>query len=159
MESCLEEIKKQYEEIKKKYNLPSFDDLNKEFGIERVQEQETEYLLREIRKYVADKLQGYGRFAEGVLHPVNGTILVFSFIKAMTSEEKEKLSNIYKKIARLEIDLLGIEADYSEEKEAQFVKEGYEIWQEIKKEFLEILEVVKSNWDNKFEVNGKGYFG
>jgi hypothetical protein len=52
-----------------------------------------------------------------------------------------------------------LDLKYSEEAEAEAIKKYYELWQNIKKELLEIIEVIKKNWDNKLEDNGKGYFG
>jgi hypothetical protein len=52
-----------------------------------------------------------------------------------------------------------LDVEYSEKKEAEAIKKYYEMWQDIKKEFLEIVEVIKKNWDTKIEDNGKGYFG
>src|SRR3989344_2547651 len=60
--SVLKEMKKDYAEFQKKYNLPSFEKLNEYFSIEKVADYETDFLLREIRKHVADRLQNYMRF-------------------------------------------------------------------------------------------------
>ena len=49
-ESCLEELKKKYEKLQKQYSLPSFEKLNEEFDIEKIAENETDFLLREVRK-------------------------------------------------------------------------------------------------------------
>ena len=47
-EDCLDELKKVYLEIQKKYSLPDFDKLNEDFNIEKLADVETEYLIREI---------------------------------------------------------------------------------------------------------------
>ena len=46
----LDKLKKEYEKLRKKHNLPSFNELNKDFSIERVCEIETDFLLKEVRK-------------------------------------------------------------------------------------------------------------
>ena len=66
-ESKLAKLKKNYSEIGKKHKLPSFEEMNKEFQIEKVAEDETDFLLRDIRKAVGDKLANYMKFAEAVL--------------------------------------------------------------------------------------------
>ena len=45
----LEQLKKDYEVIRKKYNLPGFKELNEDFYIEEIAESETDILLRKIR--------------------------------------------------------------------------------------------------------------
>ena len=58
-EKSLAEFKKEYEKLQKKYKLPVFDDLNRDFEIERVYERETDFPMREIRKVMMDKVLGY----------------------------------------------------------------------------------------------------
>ena len=157
--SCLDELKKDYNELQEKYNLPSFDSLNRDFQIEKVAEFESDYLIREIRKDIADKFSNYLRFIESILNPVNSPMFVFSVIKSIGVDEKNKLSEIYKELARFEVTLVKLDADFSEEKEAEFVNNSYNAWQRIKKEILSVVEVVEKNWDNKFENNGGRYFG
>lgn len=155
----LENLKKDYLEIQKKYDLPSFDELNSDFQIEKSAEVETDFLIREIRKFMADKFSNYLRFTEAMLNPVNAPMFVFSIIKLLGVEEKKKLTKIYKTLTKNEIRLIELDIQFSEEKEIDFVKESYKMWQEIKKDLLEIIEVIKKAENNNFEVNGKSYFG
>jgi len=158
-EDSLGELKKDYLEIQKKFDLPSFEELNKEFQIEKIAEIETDFLIREVRKFVADKFSNYFRFIETLLQPVNAPMFVFSIIKTLGTEEKDKLTEIYKELAKIEVQLIELDLDFNEEKEVKFIKDFYVFWQGIKKEMKEIFEVVKKNWDNKVESNNKGYFG
>ena len=87
----LSRLKKEYEKLRKKHNLPSFNELNKDFSIERVCEIETEFLLREIRKYMSDKIFNYLRFVELILNPVNSPMFIFSIMKNIGEEEKRKI--------------------------------------------------------------------
>lgn len=158
-ESNLKELKENYKEIQEKYNLPAFERLNEDFHIEKIAENETELLIREVRKFIADRLFNYLRFIESFLNPVNVPMFVFSVIKIITSKEKEKLTEIYKKLAKIEVDLIELDIQFSEQKEAQFIKESYKIWQDIKEDMLNIIKMIKNNWDNKNETDSKGYFG
>jgi len=155
-EKTLQELKKEYEKIEKKYSLPSFKELNKDFQIEKIAEYETDCLLREVRKFMADKFLNYLRFVESVLHPVNAPIFIFSIIKSIGSEEKRKFEEIYKKLAGIEIKLIEVDIDSSEEKEAEFIKKSYDMWQGIKKEILEIIESIKKA-GKEFGINIKSY--
>lgn len=157
--SNLQKLKKNYEVIQKKYDLPSFQELNEDFQIEKVAETETDILIREVRRLVSDKLANYLRFTEALLHPINAPLFVFSIIKTINLEQKKILIEVYKELAKNEVRLIEIDLKFSEEKEAEFVKESYKIWQEIKKDLLGIIETIKKNWDTKFEVNDKSYFG
>jgi len=85
--------------------------------------------------------------------------LFFSLIKNFNAEDKKQLSEIYKKLAKNEIKLIEVDTEFSEKKEAEFVKSSYKLWQGLKKDILELLDGVEKKWDNKFEVDKKGYFG
>jgi len=158
-ESKLQELKENYLRIQKKNNLPSFDELNQDFHIEKLCEIETDYLIREIRKFLSDKLQNYARFIETLLNPTNASMFIFSIIKTINEDDKKILTDVYKKLTRLEVDLIDLDVEFSEEKEYKFVRNFYEIWKEIKKDMLRILDSIKTNWDKEIEKNSKAYFG
>ena len=158
-ENRLKDLKRDYAIVQKKYSLPSFEDLNKDFGIEKVSELETDFLIREVRKFIADKSSNYLRFIDTLLNPSNAPMFVFSFVKMLGKEEKTKLAEIYKKLISEEIKLIELDLDFVEEKEARFIKEFYKMWQEIKKDFLEIIHKVNKISDKKTDNNNAGYFG
>ena len=158
-EQTLEKLKKDYEIIQKKHSLPDFEKLNEDFCIEKAVEFETEILIREVRKFVGDKIINYMRFIENFINPVNAPMFVFSIIKILDAEEKKKLSEIYKELMKKEIKFIELDLEFDEEKEAEFIKDSYEFWQGIKKDLLEIMRKINSRWDDKSEVNSKGYFG
>lgn len=155
----LARLKEEYEKLQKKHRLPSFQELNEDFYIEKIAENETEILLREIRRAVGEKFDNYLRFIESLLNPVNVPMFIFSIIKLIGPEEKKKLSEIYKKMVQNEINFIERDLKFEETKEAEFIKKSYGLWQEIKKELADILEKVEKNLGNKTEENSKGYFG
>lgn len=156
---CLEDLKKDYKKIQEKYNLPSFQELNEDFQIEKIAEIETDLLIKEVRKFMSEKYSNYLRFIEAILNPVNVQMFIFSVIKSLGAEEKEKLTETYKILSKKELELIELDVEFSEEKEAEFIKESYKLWQDIKKDLLDVLEKIKDNWDNKSKINNKKYLG
>jgi hypothetical protein len=154
-ENCLEELKENYLVLKEKYSLPDFDELNRDFQIEKVAGLETDFLVREIARIVSEKLSDFLRFLEGILNPVNGSMLVFSILKTLGEEEKKILTEIYKEIARTEIKMMRLGLEFDEEGEAKFILNSYCVWQKVKKEMSGILDVIDSNWEKDFRINGK----
>jgi hypothetical protein len=155
----LKKLKEDYKRIQEKYNLPSFESLNEDFAIEKIAEIETDFLVREVTKAMAEKFSNYMHFVEMILNPVNSPLFVFSIIKTLGENEMKKFNEIYKELAKIEVRLIELDVDFSEERESIFIKETYEIWKKMKKSFIEIIEKIKSNWDNKHEENTKAYFG
>ena len=157
--SKLEELKKNYKKLQEKYKIPSFEELNEDFGIEKASGEETDILIREIRKQISEKVFNYLRFVETLINPVNAPMSIFTITKVLGIEEKNKLTEIYKKLVKSEVQMVSIDVDFSEKKEAEFIKETHKIWQEIKKDFLEVMQVVEKNWENKSEGKNRKYFG
>ena len=135
----LDKLKKEYEKLRKKHNLPSFNELNKDFSIERVCEIETDFLLKEVRKSMADKIFDYLRFVETLLHPINAPMFYFSILKTLNNEDKKILGETYKELVESEIDFVEVDLEYSEEQEAKAIKKSYEKWQNVKKNLLRII--------------------
>jgi hypothetical protein len=158
-EAKLPVLKEQYSELQKKYDLPSFEDMNKDFYIEKLAEMESDLLIREIRKFVADRLYNYLRFIESLLNPQNVPIWVFSVIKTLNTDDKKKLEDVYKKMSNNEVNLIELDIDYNEEKEVEFIKNSYSLWQEVKKEMLGIMRIVKENLNKEKQKDSRGYFG
>ena len=157
-ESKLKKLKEDYKKIQEKYKLPSFEKLNEDFGIEKAAGEETDILIREIRKHISEKAFNYLRFVETLINPVNAPMSIFTITKSLGIEEKNKLTEIYKKLVKSEVRMISVEIEFSEKGEAEFIKEIYEIWQDIKKDFLEVIKVVEKNWENKAEGKNRKYF-
>ncbi|MEK6828723.1 MAG: hypothetical protein AABY15_01250 [Nanoarchaeota archaeon] len=156
----LEKLKKDYEALKAKYGLPDFAKLVEDFnGVERASDIETDYPIREIRRYVADKLFNYLRFIEALLNPSNVPMYVFSMVKTLGADDKKKLSDIYKELAKIEIKVMELDLDFAEQKEAEFIKDSYKLWQNVKKNISAVVETIKKNWDIKSEEEKRDYFG
>ena len=158
-ELSLEKLKKDYKKIQNKYDLPDFKKLNEDFSIEKISETETENLIREIRRFMGEKFSNYLRFSEAILNPINVPMFVLSVVKTINSEDKKRLTEVYKKLSKIEVQLLELEIEFSDKKESEFIKDSFKIWQDIKKDLIELVETIRRSWDNKFETNSKSYFG
>ncbi len=158
-ENKLEKLKKEYEKLQKKHKLPSFRELNEDFWLEEVADEETELLIRKVRVKVGDHLSRAIRFIEGLLNPSSAPMFVFSIVKMIKTEDKNKLSEMYKELAKNEVKIIKLDFEFSEEKEAKFIRDSYALWQIMKKDLLRIMDSVDLKWDDKAETNNKGYFG
>lgn len=155
----LNQLKENYAVFEKRYSLPSFDELNREFSIEVLTETQTDFLIRGVRKILAEKVVFFSKFIEVILNPSEGgSLFIFSITKTLKQEDRQVLAGIYEKISKFEIESIKRDIDYSEEEEAVFVKKIHSFWDESKKPLLEILEIINSNWENKTGKSEKSYF-
>jgi len=81
-----------------------------------------------------------------------------SIVKAFGVAEKEKLVEIYKKLVKSEWELIAIDLEFSEKKEAEFIREIYGIWQGVKKDVVEVIDAVSKNWERKTQNTNRKYF-
>lgn len=159
MESKLENLKKEYGKLEKKYNLPSYKELNEEFDIEKVQELETDTLLREVRKVIMDKVVSYLRFTELLLNPSNAPLFFFAILKGIDSSDKKILDEIYTRLGRLEIQVIDVDNDYSEAREAEFILHVFKEWKEVKDGMRTVSRALQRGWEKKTEKKEKSYLG
>lgn len=159
-ENKLDKLKVNYSKIQSKFDLPSFEEMNRDFQIEKLADVETDFLIREVRKFVADKFINYLRFIDNILNPSNVPMFIFLITKSLNEEDKRILKDIYKILAKKEVDLIDVDIVFDENKEADFIQKGVEDWNRIKVDILKIVSSINGNWDSKVESrNGGGYFG
>lgn len=152
-------LKKEYEKYEKKYKLVSFEKLNEEFDIEKIAEKETDLLLREIRKTIADKIIAYIRFIEVLMNPSNGPMFFFTIVKGINLNDKSLVEKIYKKLASFELDIISLDNSYEEKKEAEFLVRVYKDWQELKEDIEKLVVIMKESWEKQGDKIEKDYFG
>ena len=157
--SELEKLKEKYYAIKDKYALPEFLELNEDFGIESIAENETDFLIREIKKCVTDKISNATRLIETLLNPSNSSMFIFSIVKSLDNEDRKKLSEMYKQLSELGLESLILDIESSEKQDADFIKKICEFWKRSKQELISIFSKVKEAKENKTDSNNKGYFG
>lgn len=158
-ESSLDELKNDYLVLQKKYKLPKFQELNEEFDIEKVAEHETDFLVREVRKAIMDKVIAYLRFTEMLLNPSNAPMFFFALVKGLTSQDKRTLERLYEKLGSFEIDVIELDCKYGEKDEAEFINKVVKEWKEIASEMLKLAETLRRNWNQKSKKGERGYCG
>ncbi len=155
----LAELKKEYEKVRKGYNLPPFSELNIEFEIEKLQERDTEFLIKGVRRTMLEKVAVILRFFELIVNPNEATpIFVFSITKGLSNETKKKIESTYKELTLIEIASLNLDIDYNEKEEAKFIKGLWERWPEIKKNLKEVTNKIEVVWGHH-EKKHDNYFG
>jgi len=154
----LNRLKKQYQILKKKYKTPEFSALNEDFEIEKLQDHETDFLLREIRRAVVEKISAVLKFLEIIINPnENSPAFVFAMIKEIKPETKKMIEAMYQDLSTIETSSIMLDLDHSEKDEAKFIKEQVKKWDKTKKDLKVLIRNLDSMW--KSEKSHKSYFG
>ncbi len=118
----LDELKKEYGRLGKKYSLPEFGEVNEAFEIEKI-DRDSDSLMRVVRKVMMEKVVSSLGFVEMLLNPMNAPRMYIAYINSMSVDDKKSIEKIYSDLARVSVDALNCEIDYSEKAEAEVVKD------------------------------------
>lgn len=157
--SKLEKLKEKYSVLEKENSLPSFKELNEEFSIERISDNETDFILREVRRQIAEKLSSALRLIDVLINPSNTPTFLFPVIKSITKEEKEIMEKLYKELSKIEISNLKLDLVYSPEEDVKYIKNSFSYWKEIKPTISKVFSCIEQNLDKKSEKTNSCYFG
>jgi hypothetical protein len=150
----------EYNKIREKYrSLPDFDSISEDFDIEKLFEKETDFILREARRIISEKVSAYMHFFEAIINPTSPPLFIFSVLKGIDKTNKIKIENIYKRLAKFQIESMKLDTIYSEEKEAAHIEYVFGQWQSLKKEIYGVIEMLEINIDDIKENKRSNYFG
>ena len=126
MEKADRDYKGEYNILQKKHSLPEFQKLVEDFDIEKFLEKESSILIRDIRRGMVEKFIGYSHFFENMLNPTSPSMLLFAILKKISSEDRDKVKEIHKKLTILQVRAMKVDAVYSEKAEIKFIKDCFD---------------------------------
>ena len=153
------DLRLEYSKLKKKYSLPEIGGICEDFDIEKAIEKESNFILRDIRRTINDKMSAYLHFFEMLINPNSPPMFIFSALRGLSDEDRNKIKEIYKELSKIQIDVMKLDTVYSEEKEALFLKKTFPLWQDLKKKILSIIEGFDKSLLDDEKIEKRGYFG
>jgi hypothetical protein len=151
-EENLERLKEEYKKVQAKYKLPSFEELDEEFEIRKIDYDL--FLIKEVRRTICHRLTAFADLIEPILNPAGHSLHSMIETKIFEKEDLEEMYKFYKKLWHYAHK--GIHASLTSEKdEVEFIKEVWKIWPELKKPIREYSEKITEGW-GKEEKEGVG---
>lgn len=137
--------KEGYGELRKRHNLPPFDEMEREFSISQIEGEV--YTLKNVIQCVVHRYDHYARMLEELLQP-DGMRLANHFESdALTDAERIEVLELYKHLmlrirqsARAELEI---------DENAQMLKQLLEEWPAIKDRLRPIHERLCQVWERK----------
>ena len=148
-----------YNELAQKHSLPEFEKIAEDFDIEKIQDKESIFLIREVRRAINEKIAAYIHLFETLINPSAPPMFVFSILRNISQEDKETIKKIYKAISRTQIEVMKLDTVYKEEEEIKFINETFIIWQELKPIIYKLIERFESSFDEDDTSKKRSYFG
>lgn len=136
----------EYESLSKKYSLPAYGELNHLFEISGLEEKE--FLLREIRRHISDKLKSYTDILEDLIHP-NSTVSAYHELKFISEEDKGLLFDMYAKLMkRIRASTL-LDLKHEDEEDAAYINDIHSEWPEIQQKLVMLMTKLRDSWSKE----------
>jgi len=151
-------IKKKYRDFKKEYNLPSFEKLDLMFELSTIDKDD--FLLRNIRKKMLEKLDYFCEIIESLLQPDTSSFANMHECKFFEDEEKDDLYKLYKNLMFLSKSAMLLGINSSDDEEAEFINSVYKDLPKLQQEILVYVKKIKETWRNESSTKEElGYLG
>jgi len=80
-------------------------------------------------------------------------------VKGFDLDNKQLLDELYLDLGKFELKSIGLDNEYDEKKDVEFIKKFYKEWQQVKEKFGKFLKALEKSWEKKVEKKEKGYLG
>lgn len=142
-----------YEFLKKRYGLPEFALLDNEFEISSI-EQES-FVLKNICKKIREKIENIVSVVEKLIQPTAECYSDFYEYKFFKNSERDALFVLFKELMHTHRSILELEIIEDEKAYAEFIKQLFLNWHEMKKSLLPVFAKLKSVWKETAEEKEK----
>ena len=152
------DMDKEYESVKKKYSLPDFKELDREFCIGKLED--VPFFLRSILLKMIERLETVFKLLSDIVQPSESQLATMYEAEVFSDDEKKILFDLMKKMAYFHRELALKDLNYDDDSAAAAINKFYKEWLGMKKEVTKIMEKLRDAWkgeaSTKFEA---GYFG
>ena len=138
-------VKKDYEVLKKKYNLPDFEVLDKEFEISTIEK--PDFLLRNIKKKISEKLELAAELLTKLIQPETTSIADLYEYRCFSEKEKKKIFELYSKVLYLHRKLLETDLILDDTEDANIIMHAAKEWPELRKQLIPFVKSLEACWE------------
>ncbi len=150
-------MEKLYKQLKEKHSLPEFKLLNQEFEISSIEEED--FLLRNIRKKILEKIEFALSILDDILHPDSG-FATYNESGAFSESDRNDILEMYKRLMYFKRLSTELSFDDSDGLNAKFINDFMGEWPKIKETTLVFVRMLKESWQK--DITKKeivGYLG
>jgi len=148
-------IQEKYNKLKIKYKLPDFNELDHEFEISTIEHEE--FLLREIRREMTERLSFFSDIIGGILNTeASASILEFG---ALSEADSKKALELYKNLMYWDRDSAETALMADDKKDAEFISRFNDEWKTMKKDIAYVIGKMKETWKQKSSKEEDEYLG
>jgi len=153
----MDDLKKKYSELQKKFNLPKFEEIDSAFSIKSIETNEN--IERAIVSKIIEKTDMFSKMLDSEIIQPEASLATMHEAAYLTDADREKTRAIFTRIMKLnrEALLLSLKNYGGWEK---FVKKATKEWDSIKKELIPFYEKILKCWEEEAKTEEEvKYFG
>jgi hypothetical protein len=138
-----------YTPLAKKYGLPGFAELDREFDLH--DEGANTYILRQVLHKIFDKIEFFTKMLEDILHPET-TLSGLYESKFFDENKKGEFFQTYKRLMAVNRQSITAYAQSTEESEAESIKKAWKEWTGSKEELSKIAQALSKGWEEETDT-------
>ncbi len=151
-------IEAEYNKLCKKFKLPKFDVIDKEFEISSLENER--FLINNILRKIAEKLEIYTEAIGNLVHPDGSSLSSMYEIRFFSDDEKNDMYKMFKKLMKINREIVELLLDADEKKEADFLNGFFNEWLNMKNDLKTCISKMKESWEKESTIEEDlGYFG
>jgi len=152
------DMEKEYDALKKKYNLPEFKELDREFCVGKLEE--TSFILRSILSKITERLEWVFKTLSDIVQPSESSLAAMYEAEMFSDDEKKGIFDLMKRLAFYHRELIIKDLNYSDDAVAAAIIKFYNEWLGMKKDIVKVVEHLRDSWKNELKSKSEtGYFG
>lgn len=150
-------MKKEYEALQKKYQLPPLKEMDKYFQISSIEAKQ--FLIKEIARKMNEKVESFATEMEEILSP-EAKLSTLHESNAFTTDDKKEVLKIYRKLMFNQRTNAMLEISYDKQETAEHIIKLFNDWKAIYPSLKNIMAKIKNSWnrDKKMKLE-LSYFG
>jgi len=137
-------VKEAYKKIKKDFDLPGFDILNKEFEISTIEPEG--FLLREIKRKINEKLSSARDLLTALIQPESTSLVDLYECRCFDDETKNNIFALFSRVMHLKRKINESELLLDDNIDAAIIKEVAEKWPKIREQMIPFVKELEACW-------------
>lgn len=151
-------IETEYNKLCKKYKLPKFKEIDKEFEISSLENER--FLINNILRKIAEKLEIYTEAIGNLVHPDASSLSSMYELKFFSDDEKDSMYKLFKKLMKTNREIVELLLDDDEKEKAEFLNTFLNEWMNMKNDLKPCISKMKESWEKESTIKEDlGYFG
>lgn len=151
-------IEAEYNKLCKKFKLPKFEEIDREFEISTLENER--FLINNILRRIVEKLEVYTEAIGNLVHPDASSLTSMYEIRYFSDDEKNDMYKLFKKLMKINREIVELLLDADEKKEADFLNGFFNEWLNMKNDLKAYISKMKESWEKESTIEEDlGYFG